>query len=176
MIVTKLGVLLGGLGLFLLGMHLMTEGLKTAAGTALRSVLEKGTQTPMRGILSGALITAIVQSSSAVTVAIIGFVNAGLMTLRQAIGVIYGSNVGTTITGWLVALVGFKFDYRGHGTPDPAFIHASPRGSQKDVWIGGGSGPHAGPVPYGVQHPRGGGHVALDAPSGALSERTVSFV
>ncbi|MCF8085145.1 MAG: Na/Pi symporter [Deltaproteobacteria bacterium] len=90
MIVTKLGVLLGGIGLFLLGMHLMTDGLKTAAGTALRSVLEKGTQTPMRGILSGALITAIVQSSSAVTVAIIGFVNAGLMTLRQAIGVIYG--------------------------------------------------------------------------------------
>jgi len=117
MIVTKLGVLLGGIGLFLLGMHLMTDGLKTAAGTALRSVLEKGTQTPMRGILSGALITAIVQSSSAVTVAIIGFVNAGLMTVRQAIGVIYGSNVGTTMTGWLVALVGFKFDIKAIALP-----------------------------------------------------------
>ncbi|MDZ7699975.1 MAG: Na/Pi symporter [Deltaproteobacteria bacterium] len=117
MIAAKLGGLVGGIGLFLLGMHLMTDGLKTAAGDALRNILEKGTQTPMRGILSGALITAIVQSSSAVTVAIIGFVNAGLMTLRQAIGVIYGSNVGTTMTGWLVALVGFKFDIKAIALP-----------------------------------------------------------
>lgn len=91
----KLGGLLGGIGLFLLGMHLITDGLKTAAGGALRNILENGTRTPLRGILSGASITAVVQSSSAVTVAIIGFVNAGLMTLAQATGVIYGSNVGT---------------------------------------------------------------------------------
>ncbi|MCF8127450.1 MAG: Na/Pi cotransporter family protein [Deltaproteobacteria bacterium] len=112
MIAAKLGGLLGGVGLFLLGMHLMTDGLKTAAGGALRSILEHGTRTPLRGILSGASITAVVQSSSAVTVAIIGFVNAGLMTLAQATGVIYGSNVGTTMTGWLVAVVGFKFDIK----------------------------------------------------------------
>jgi len=107
-----LGSLLGGIGLFLLGMHLMTDGLKMSAGGALRSILDQGTKTAFRGILSGAAITAVVQSSSAVTVAIIGFVNAGLMTLRQSVGVIYGSNIGTTMTGWLVALVGFNVNIK----------------------------------------------------------------
>jgi phosphate:Na+ symporter len=102
--------LVGGLGLFLLGMWLMTDGLKLAAGEALQSILERWTRTPPRAFFSGFLITALVQSSSATTVATIGFVNAGLMTLAQAIWVIVGSNAGTTMTSWLVALVGIKVD------------------------------------------------------------------
>jgi phosphate:Na+ symporter len=100
----------GGIGLFLLGMKLMTDGLKVAAGDALREILAGWTATPLRGLLSGVLITAMVQSSSAVIFATIGFVNAGLLSLIQAVGVIYGSNLGTTITSWLVALIGFKVD------------------------------------------------------------------
>ncbi|MCF6290535.1 MAG: Na/Pi symporter [Desulfobacterales bacterium] len=98
---------IGGLGLFLLGMMMMTDGLKMSAGHGLRHFLTGSTKTALRGILSGASITSLVQSSSAVTVATIGFVNAGLLTLGQAILLIYGSNIGTTMTGWLVALVGF---------------------------------------------------------------------
>ncbi len=109
--------LLGGVGLFLLGMRLMTDGLRLAAGRALRTVLERWTRTPLRGVLSGALITAIVQSSSAVTVAAIGFVNAGLMSLAQAVAVIFGSNVGTTMTGWLVAGIGLQVDVRAFALP-----------------------------------------------------------
>lgn len=102
--------LLGGIGLFLLGMRLMTDGLTQAAGPALKSGLELATRSRLRGFLVGVLITAIVQSSSAVTVAAIGFANAGLMTLSQSVWVIFGTNVGTTMTGWLVALVGVKID------------------------------------------------------------------
>jgi phosphate:Na+ symporter len=98
----------GGIGLFLLGMRLMTEGLKMAAGEALQRILSSGTRTPLRGFFSGILITSLVQSSSAVTVAVIGFVNAGLLSLLQTVYVIYGTNIGTTMTSWLVALVGFK--------------------------------------------------------------------
>jgi phosphate:Na+ symporter len=106
---TTYGGLLGGIGLFLLGMSLMTDGLKLAAGSALERILASSTRTRMRGLASGALVTALVQSSSAVTVAAIGFVNAGLLTLGQSLWVLFGSNVGTTMTGWLVALVGMKF-------------------------------------------------------------------
>ncbi|MGY6552557.1 MAG: Na/Pi cotransporter family protein [Erythrobacter sp.] len=102
--------LVGGLGLFLLGMWLMTDGLKLAAGEALQAILERWTRTPARAFSSGFLITALVQSSSATTVAIIGFVNAGLMTLAQAIWVIVGANAGTTMTSWLIALVGIKVE------------------------------------------------------------------
>ncbi|MGY6636708.1 MAG: Na/Pi cotransporter family protein [Erythrobacter sp.] len=102
--------LIGGLGLFLLGMWLMTDGLKLAAGEALQAILERWTRTPPRAFSSGFLITALVQSSSATTVATIGFVNAGLMSLGQAIWVIVGANAGTTMTSWLVALVGIKVD------------------------------------------------------------------
>ncbi len=108
---------LGGLGLFLLGMHLMTEGLKLASGQALRNILERSTATPLRGVFSGLFITSLVQSSGAVTVATIGFVNAGLMTLKQSITVIYGSNIGTTTTGWLVAVIGFNFDIKAFALP-----------------------------------------------------------
>lgn len=99
--------LVGGIGLFLLGMTLMTDGLKIAAGKALRKILQSSTHTRARALGSGFLITSLVQSSSAVTVATIGFVNAGLLKLSQSVWVIYGSNVGTTMTGWLVALLGF---------------------------------------------------------------------
>lgn len=104
-----LGGLAGGVGLFLLGMGLMTDGLKLAAGPALERILINATQTRLRGLASGIAVTAVVQSSSAVTVATIGFINAGLLNLSQAVWVLFGANVGTTMTGWLVALVGLKF-------------------------------------------------------------------
>ena len=117
MTLSMIGSLFGGIGLFLLGMLLMTDGFKLAAGKTLRNILEGSTSTPMRGLLSGALITSLVQSSGAVTVAIIGFVNAGLMSLSQAITVIYGSNIGTTMTSWLVALIGFKINIKAFALP-----------------------------------------------------------
>jgi len=107
---TTIGAMLGGIGLFLLGMGQMTDGLKLAAGSALEQILTHSTKTRLRGLASGVLVTALVQSSSAVTVATIGFVNAGLLTLGQSMWVLFGANVGTTMTGWLVALVGMKFN------------------------------------------------------------------
>lgn len=109
--------LIGGLGLFLLGMRLMTKGLRNAAGPALRNILGKWTKTPIRGLFSGFLITALVQSSSAITVAVIGFVNAGLMTMSQSVGVIFGSNIGTTVTGWIVAAVGVSVKVKALALP-----------------------------------------------------------
>jgi phosphate:Na+ symporter len=109
--------LLGGLGLFLLGMRLMTKGLRNAAGPALRQILGQWTKTPVRGLASGFMITALVQSSSAITVAVIGFVNAGLMTLPQSVGVIFGSNIGTTVTGWIVAAVGVSVKVKALALP-----------------------------------------------------------
>lgn len=103
-----IGTLLGGIGLFLLGMILMTEGLKAAAGDALRSGLARFTGGPARGVLSGAGLTALVQSSSATVLTTIGFVSAGLLTFTQAVGVIFGANLGTTSTGWIVSLLGLK--------------------------------------------------------------------
>ena len=100
--------LAGGLGLLLLGMKLMTDGLKLAAGNVLRRVLSRWTRTPGLGMFSGFAITSVVQSSSAITVAAIGFVNAGLMALEGAVWVVYGSNIGTTTTAWIVAFLGLK--------------------------------------------------------------------
>lgn len=99
---------LGGIGLFLLGMKIMTEALREAAGAKLRLLLARFTTTPLRGVASGAVVTAVIQSSSATTVMTVGFVGAGLISFPQALGVIYGANIGTTITGWIVSLVGFK--------------------------------------------------------------------
>jgi len=112
-----IGMLAGGLGLFLLAVSMITDGLTLAAGHALRDLLGKWTRTPARGIVTGLSITAIVQSSSAVTVATIGFVNAGLLTMRQALGVVYGSNIGTTMTGWLVAIIGFQLKVDAFALP-----------------------------------------------------------
>lgn len=96
----------GGLAMFLLAMSMMTDGLKTAAGDGLRTLLARWTSTPLRGLATGLLVTGLVQSSSAVTVATIGFVNAGVLTLRQALSVVFGASIGTTMTGWLVSLAG----------------------------------------------------------------------
>ncbi len=114
---TVAGGLAGGIGLFLLGMWLMTDGLKLAAGPALERILARSTGTRLRGLASGILITALVQSSSAVTVTTIGFVNAGLLTLGQALWVLFGSNVGTTMTGWLVSLAGLNFKIEALALP-----------------------------------------------------------
>lgn len=100
--------LAGGLGLFLLGMVLLTDGLKAFAGDALRAALVRFTGTPLKAFASGALVTAMVQSSSATTVTVIGFVSAGLLTFPQAIGVVFGASLGTTGTGWLVSVLGLK--------------------------------------------------------------------
>ena len=108
------GTFLGGLGLFLLAVGLITDGLKLAAGRALRSILASSTSTRLRGVASGVLVTAIVQSSSA---AIIGFVNAGLVSLSLALGIVYGANIGTTMTGWIVAAVGFNFKVDAFALP-----------------------------------------------------------
>ncbi|MDD2401026.1 MAG: Na/Pi cotransporter family protein [Clostridia bacterium] len=99
---------LGGLAFFMFGIKYMSDALQTVAGERLRLFLEKGTKTPFRGILSGALVTGIIQSSSATTVLTVGLVNSGLLTLRQAIGVIMGANIGTTITAYLI---GFKLEH-----------------------------------------------------------------
>jgi phosphate:Na+ symporter len=114
---SSIGNLIGGLGLFLLGMQLMTNGLKRAAGQTLKKALEAATKSRLRGLISGTAITALVQSSSAVTVATIGFVNAGLLNLGQSVAVIYGCNIGTTMTGWLVATIGFKFKISAFALP-----------------------------------------------------------
>ena len=100
----------GGLGLFLLGMMILTEGLKGLAGRSLRRLLTRFTRNPASGAVTGAVVTALIQSSSATTVTAVGFVGAGLLTFAQALGIIFGANIGTTITGWLVAWIGFKLD------------------------------------------------------------------
>lgn len=95
----------GGLGMFIYGMQIMAQGLENAAGNRMKSLLEVLTKNKLMGVLLGAVITAIIQSSSATTVMVVGFVNAGIMNLTQAMGVIMGANVGTTVTGWLVSSV-----------------------------------------------------------------------
>ena len=101
---TDLFGLLGGLALFLYGMQMMSEGLENAAGDKMERILEKLTANRFIGVAVGALITAVIQSSSATTVMVVGFVNSGMMTLQQAVWIIMGANIGTTITGQLVAL------------------------------------------------------------------------
>lgn len=98
---------LGGLGLFLFGIKSMSDGLQATAGDRLRLILEKGTKTPLRGVLTGLLVTGLIQSSSGTTVLTVGLVNAGLLNLRQAIGIIMGANIGTTVTAYLI---GFKLE------------------------------------------------------------------
>lgn len=96
---------LGGLGMFIYGMQIMAQGLENAAGNKMKSLLEALTKNKLLGVLLGAFITAVIQSSSATTVMVVGFVNAGIMNLTQAMGVIMGANIGTTVTGWLVSSV-----------------------------------------------------------------------
>ena len=108
--VLQILTLIGALGMFLYGMNTMSSGLQKAAGERLRAFLAAMTSNPFKGVLTGLGITAIIQSSSATTVMVVGFVNAGLLTLTQAVGVIMGANIGTTVTAWLISLLGFKMD------------------------------------------------------------------
>lgn len=102
--------LLGALGMFLYGMNLMSSGLQKTAGGRMRAIIGSLTSNRFKGVLTGLGITTVIQSSSATTVMVVGFVNAGLLALEQAIGVIMGANIGTTITAWLISLLGFKAD------------------------------------------------------------------
>ena len=104
MAITDVFGLLGGLALFLYGMQMMSDGLENVAGDRMERILEKLTANRFVGVAVGALITAVIQSSSATTVMVVGFVNSGMMTLQQAVWIIMGANIGTTITGQLVAL------------------------------------------------------------------------
>jgi phosphate:Na+ symporter len=109
--------ILGGIGLFLLGMTVMTDGLKALTGSALRTVLGKAVATPVSGAFWGAIVTLLVQSSSAVTMTTIGLVSAGLLTFPQGLGLVFGANVGTTGTGWLVALIGVRVSLSAYALP-----------------------------------------------------------
>lgn len=109
--------ILGGVGLFLLGMTVMTGGLKALAGSALRIVLGKAAATPLSGAFWGAIVTLLVQSSSAVTMTTIGLVSAGLLTFPQGLGLVFGANVGTTGTGWLIALIGVRVSLSAYALP-----------------------------------------------------------
>lgn len=108
---------LGGVGLFLLGMTVMTDGLKALAGSALRTVLSRAAATPLHGSIWGAVVTLLVQSSSATTMTTIGLVSAGLLTFQQGLGLVFGANVGTTGTGWLVALIGVRVSLTAAALP-----------------------------------------------------------
>src|SRR6185369_9211471 len=108
---------LGGVGLFLLGMTVMTEGLKALAGSALRATLSKAAATPLHGSFWGAVVTLLTQSSSATTMTTIGLVIAGLLTFQQGLGLVFGANVGTTGTGWLVALIGVRVSLTAAALP-----------------------------------------------------------
>lgn len=109
--------LLGGIGLFLFGMHTMTAALRDLASGRVRHWLAGAATTPLRGAVTGALVTALIQSSTAVTVTLIGFVGAGLLTFSQSVGIIFGANIGTTITGWIVAVIGIKLKFAAMAPP-----------------------------------------------------------
>ena len=116
-LIMRILMLLGALGLFIYGMKTMSEGIQKAAGEKLRQILGSMTSNRFKGILTGFLTTSIVQSSSATTVMVVSFVNAGLLNLRQSIGVIMGANVGTTVTAWLVAYLGFSVSMSDYSLP-----------------------------------------------------------
>ena len=109
--------LIGSLGLFLYGMKLMSEGLQRVAGDSLRSVSAAMTKNRIMGVITGIFVTALIQSSSATTVMVVSFVNAGLLTLFQSITVIMGANIGTTITAWIISLFGFKVSIAAFSVP-----------------------------------------------------------
>ena len=109
--------LIGSLGLFLYGMKIMSEGLQNVSGDRLRSILTAMTTNRVTGVLTGVLITALIQSSSATTVMVVSFVNAGLLTLAESISVIMGANIGTTVTAWIISIFGFKVDMAAFALP-----------------------------------------------------------
>lgn len=128
--------LLGSLALFLYGMKIMSEGLQKFAGDRLRNILTAMTTNRVTGVLTGTLITALVQSSSATTVMVVSFVNAGLLTLSQSISVIMGANIGTTVTAWIISALGFKVDISVFALPLLAFgvpLLFSQKSSRKSI-------------------------------------------
>ena len=128
--------LLGSLALFLYGMKIMSEGLQKFAGDRLRKILTVMTTNRVTGVLTGSLITALVQSSSATTVMVVSFVNAGLLTLAQSISVIMGANIGTTVTAWIISALGFQVDIASFALPLLAFgilLIFSQKSSRKSV-------------------------------------------
>ena len=128
--------LVGSLALFLFGMKTMSEGLEKFAGDRLRSILAAMTKNRVMGVLTGILITALIQSSSATTVMVVSFVNAGLMTLAQSIGVIMGANIGTTVTAWIISAVGFKVNIAAFAIPLLAIgmpLIFSSKGNRKSI-------------------------------------------
>lgn len=128
--------LIGALGFFLYGMKIMSEGLQKFAGDSLRRILTAMTSNRVAGVLTGVLITALIQSSSATTVMVVSFVNAGLLSLTQAIGVIMGANIGTTVTAWIISALGFKIDIGEFALPILAFAIPflfSNKGSRKSL-------------------------------------------
>jgi len=128
--------LVGSLALFLFGMKTMSEGLEKFAGDRLRSILAAMTKNRVMGVLTGILITALIQSSSATTVMVVSFVNAGLMTLAQSIGVIMGANIGTTVTAWIISAVGFKVNIAAFAIPMLAIgmpLIFSSKGNRKSI-------------------------------------------
>lgn len=128
--------LIGSLALFLYGMKIMSEGLQKFAGDSLRKILTAMTTNRVTGVLTGVLITALIQSSSATTVMVVSFVNAGLLTLTQSIGVIMGANIGTTVTAWIISALGFKVDISTFALPLLAFaipLFFSGKSSRKSV-------------------------------------------
>ena len=128
--------LLGSLALFLYGMKIMSEGLQKFAGDRLRKILTAMTTNRVTGVLTGMLITALIQSSSATTVMVVSFVNAGLLTLSQSIGVIMGANIGTTVTAWIISALGFKVDIAAFALPLLAFgipLLFSQRSNRKSI-------------------------------------------
>ncbi len=127
---------IGSLALFLYGMKLMSEALQKVAGARMRSILTAMTQNRFMGILTGVFVTAVIQSSSATTVMLVSFVNAGLMTLAQSIGVIMGANIGTTVTAWIISAIGFKVNIAAFAIPLFAIgmpLMFSSRSSRKSI-------------------------------------------
>ena len=128
--------LLGGLAIFLYGMNLMGDGLAKVAGGKLERILETLTSNPIRAVLLGMGVTAVIQSSSATTVMVVGFVNSGIMKLTQAVGIIMGANIGTTVTAWLISALGFKVDIAAFALPLLAFalpLFFSGKSSRKSI-------------------------------------------
>ena len=118
--------LFGGLAVFLFGMKTMSEGLQKVAGSTMRAILSRMTKIRFAGVFTGMLVTSVVQSSGATTIMLVSFVSAGLISLTQSIGVVMGANIGTTVTGWLVAFFGFKMDMMRLAFP-ALFIGILPR-------------------------------------------------
>ena len=109
--------LIGSLGLLLYGMKLLSDGIQKSAGEGLHKILGMMTGNRVLAVLTGIFITMIIQSSGATTVMVVSFVNAGLLTLKQSVGIIFGANIGTTITAWIVSLFGFSFDISAFAVP-----------------------------------------------------------